>query len=336
VGRVLDEVARRLGKAVNDHGIVLWFDPELAYADALAALANHPLLTGIPMLTHDGSHLAFRYAAEPYLNAGFSGDGGDSLRLIGYVPLARAATDSALVEISALGAIAEPGANHDLNTRLPVVAKAALKSVLTPDHLDEVVKKAEKGAFDLADLDRLGGTAGSGALDLIFETSNPVDVALKLLTEPILDARIVAKDAMPQLVVMLSDTFGFAAAESTDPAALRTALETFLLSVDYLTPLGSAAPVAFGSLSRPEEEHQTKRVLDAVGRWRSDARLRPSYVAAADRVQERLHIADRPILDLALLDLVETFRVIDRWRQDAITSVLLDEAVGNRVEPIQR
>jgi len=336
VGKVTDELARRLRKAVDDRGIVLWFDPEHVYSTVLNVLADHPLLAGATILKHDGSHLAFRYAAEPYLNGGFDVDVDGAFRLIGYVPLARAATHNALVEIAALGAIAEPGANHDLNTRLPVVAKAALKNVLTPDHLDDVIKKAEKGAFDLADLDKLGGSAGSSALDLIFETSNPIDVALKLLTEPSLDAQIVAKDALPQLLIVLKDTFGFINTESVDPATLRSALETFLLSVEYLTHLGESAPIAFGSLPRPSDDDQTKRVIETVERWRSDARLLSDYVSAADRVQERLHISDHPVRDLDLLDRIVSFRVIDRWRQDAVTSALLTGPGSHVLEAIKR
>lgn len=335
MGKMLDELARRLCKAVNDRGIVLWFDPENAYSDVLAAIAAHPLLVGSYMLIHDGSHLAFRYAAEPYLNEGFDGEAGDVPGLIGYIPLPRTETDSALAEIAAIGVIAEPGANHDLNMRLHVVAKAALKSALTPDHLDDVVRKAEKGAFNFADLDKLGGSAGSSALNLVFETSNPVDVALKLLTEPALDPQIVAKDAIPQLLVVLEDTFGFTPAESTNPTALRSALETFLLSGEYLTHLGEAVPIAFASLPRPSDDGQSKRVLDAVGRWRSDARLSASYVIAADRVQERLYIASHPIVDLNLLERIETFRVIDRWRQKAITDLLLAGPESPLLEMIQ-
>ena len=336
MGKVIDELTRRLRKAVDDRAIVLWFDPEQAYGGALDAIAAHPSLASVHILRHDGSHLAFRYAAEASLHAGFEHDAGNASRLIGYVPLAQAATDWALVEIAALGGVAEPGANHDLNTRLHVVAKAALKSVLTGDHLDDVVKKAEKGAFDLADLDKLGGAGGSGALDLIFETSNPAEIALKLLTEPVLDPLIVSKDGLPQLRFVLESTFGFTIAESTAPAAIRTALETFLLSVDYLARLGSAAPIAFSGLPKPDEDDQTKRVLDLVARWRSDARLQSSYVGVADRVQASLHITDHPIADLAVLDQIETFRTIDHWRQNAVISTLMTGEKSDLLPAITR
>jgi hypothetical protein len=322
VGRILDELARRLRRAVDERGVVLWFDPDHAYAGVLEALRTHSALADITVLAHDGSHLALRSAAEPHLNVGFEGDGG-SPRLVCYVPLSKASTGGALVEIEALGAIAEPGAHHDLNTRLAVVARAALRTMLTPAQLDDVGRQAEKGTFTLADLEKLAASSGAGALDLIFETSNPIDLVLRFLADPTVDAALIEKEALPSLVATLAEAFGYRASDAPTPPSLREDLSLFLLGGEYLLRLGDQAPPAFVSFPRAATDGQAKRLTETVERWRSDARLRESYVAAADRAQERLRVGDHPITDLDTLAGVETFRITERWRQDAVTHALL-------------
>lgn len=324
MGRVLDELARRLRKARDDRGIVLWFDPERAYCQALEALRAHEVLSGVSILVHDGSHLALRHATEPYLNAGFGEDSGQPAAIC-YVPEARDETDHALIELEYLAAVAEPGGVHDLNTRLAVVGKAALKGILPPESLDEVVKKIEKRAYDLADLEQLGGSGGTGALDLIFQTSSPVDVILVFLTDPGIDAALVEKDALASLARLLDETVGFAG-EADDPATLRKDLERFLLGAELALRLGDALPAPLAALPRPESAAMRSRLLETVERWRSDARLTASYAEAADRVEARLRLSDHVVEDLNVLADMDIFHICDLWRQAAVTRALLHGA----------
>jgi len=70
-----------------------------------------------------------------------------------------------------------PGAQpRPRNTRLSVIAKAALRGKMGDQELTLIEKQIEAGKLSLADLNRMaeGGQGGSrGLLSLIFGTSSP-------------------------------------------------------------------------------------------------------------------------------------------------------------------
>ena len=76
--------------------------------------------------------------------------------LIVYVTLDQANTDHALVELEAAGVVMQPGQQPpNRNTRLAVVARNALKSILGEETAAQVEKNVDAGKLSLAELNAL-------------------------------------------------------------------------------------------------------------------------------------------------------------------------------------
>src|SRR5437016_3587800 len=125
---VTEYLTQLLAKQVEDRGLVVWYDPEGAYADAAAALA----LPETTVAHYDGSFFRLRHEIDHLMN------GEQPPRLVVYVPLAQAETHSALVELEAAGVVMRPGQQPpNRNTKLAVVARNALRPLLRGDHVVE-------------------------------------------------------------------------------------------------------------------------------------------------------------------------------------------------------
>jgi hypothetical protein len=118
---IVTEYLRNLiAKQVDDNGLVVWYDPDNAYADVVDAL-NLPDTT---FLRYTDSFLRLRWEIDQkhFLN------GEEAPRLLVYVPLAQDQTHHALIELQAAGVIMQPGQQPPArNTGLAVVARNALK-----------------------------------------------------------------------------------------------------------------------------------------------------------------------------------------------------------------
>jgi len=184
-------------KQVDDSGIVVWYDPDGHYQEFVKSLD----LPGTPLEKYEGSFFALRHRIDPFLSCS------DPSGLIVYVPLDRTQTHNALVEAEAAGVIIFPGAQpRQRNTRLSVVAKAALRGKIGDQELSQIERQIDAGKPALADLDRMAdGGPGSfrGLLSLIFGTSSPHDVALRFLSSNQYDEQIVKKDALSELASLL-------------------------------------------------------------------------------------------------------------------------------------
>lgn len=76
------------------------------------------------------------------------------------------------------------------NTRLAIVARNALKSILGDETAAEIEKQVDAGKLSLADLNALadkGKDISTGVLSLLFGTSHPQEVALAFLSSDTFD-----------------------------------------------------------------------------------------------------------------------------------------------------
>lgn len=98
---VTEYIRNLVAKQVDDNGIVVWYDPDNAYADAVAALD----LPNTTVLRYTDSFMRLRWEIDqrPLLN------GEEAPRLLVYVPLAQDQTHHALIELEAAGVIMQPG-----------------------------------------------------------------------------------------------------------------------------------------------------------------------------------------------------------------------------------
>src|SRR5436305_7010828 len=169
---VTEYLFQLITKQVEDRGLVVWYDPEQAFATAAAELA-------VPKTTvarYDDSFFRLRREIDHLMN------GDLPPRLVVYVPEERRGTHSALVELEAAGVVIGPRQPSNRNTRLAVVARNALKPLLGDDQVGEIEKQVESGKLTLADLNALADKGRDfGVLSLIFGSANPQEVASAFL-----------------------------------------------------------------------------------------------------------------------------------------------------------
>ncbi len=186
LGIVTEHLTSLIAKQVNDNGLVVWYDPDGAYAAALPALN----LPDTEVLRYKGSFVQLRWEIDQKHLM----DGEEAPRLVVYVPMPQDQAHHALIELESAGVIMQPGQQPPArNTRLAVVARNALKGVLGEDTAAHVEKQTEAGKLTLVDLDTLadkGGEISKGVIALIFGTGNPQEVALLFLDNDRLDESI--------------------------------------------------------------------------------------------------------------------------------------------------
>ena len=106
MGKVSKAIENLVTKQIQDHGIVVWYDPEQVYTDLVSRLE----LPKTTILKFDGSFFELRYRMEPLLEfvdekENLCTDTGIPPRLLVYVPMDRASTHYALIEAEAAGVI---------------------------------------------------------------------------------------------------------------------------------------------------------------------------------------------------------------------------------------
>lgn len=308
MGKVADYLIVQLLKQVDQHGIVVWYDPKQEYASVLDSLETQ----GVTVRRYDGSFFALRREIEPFLNQEPQYDPEtkrtSSPRLLVYLPIAREATHDAMIEAEKTGVVMEPGAPGSCNTRLEVVVRAALRG-LPGETLEQLSKGISSGAFALADVEALAEQGGAGAVRLssIFGPAAPHGVALRFLTEPDLDSLLESKGAVPELLTLLRATFGCEIPLSASPGEIRKRLTRHVL----LGALAGEIPpgTAWGALDTlpiPSAQAHRDACRHVAEAWRDSEKLRMRYCQAAEQVQAEYRIsgADAPA---GILDQVLTF-----------------------------
>ena len=97
-----------LARQVQDHGLVVWYDPERAYEEAFRLLEqrttdNGQRTIGQRTIRYDGSFFRLRHEIDAMLNDLHPP------RLVVYVPMDQARTDHALIELEVAGVVMQPG-----------------------------------------------------------------------------------------------------------------------------------------------------------------------------------------------------------------------------------
>src|SRR5215212_6379113 len=180
--------------------MVVWLDPEGHYREFVEDIS----LPETAIERYEGSFFDLRHRVERHLGA----DRNSPPRLVVYVPEAEEDTHHALVELTEPGVVMKPAQHSvNLNTRLAVVAKRALRPVFGDQQTAKIEKDVAAGKLALADLDRLT-TERSEVVALIFGTAYPQDVALKFLGSERYDTELVDRNAVGDLASLLSRAFG--------------------------------------------------------------------------------------------------------------------------------
>jgi hypothetical protein len=239
---VIEYLFNLIAKQVEDHGLVVWYDPEHAYTAAAASM-HWPATT---VARYDGSFFQLRQSIDHLLNDQ------QPPRLVVYVPVERTNTHAALVELEAAGVIMQPGQQPpSRNTRLAIVARHALRPLLGEGTTADIERQIEAGKLSLADLDKLadkGKTISTGVLALIFGHANPQEVALAFLNSDQYDGAIEQKSARGELFELLQQAYDIALPPALTLAEARDRLARHILLTDLIQGLGDTVPAPLAAV----------------------------------------------------------------------------------------
>jgi hypothetical protein len=318
-GAVTEHLIGLVARQVEDHALVVWYDPEHAYSDAAAAL-DLPLTS---VARFDSSFFRLRREIDHLMN------GEQPPRLVVYVPLAQADTHHALIELEAAGVVLRPGQQPpSRNTKLAVVARNALRPLLGDDQVAEIEKQVENGKLSLADLNKLadkGRDISTGVLTLIFGSAHPQEVALAFLRGEERDGEIEKKSAQNDLRKLLAPSFGIELPASAPLATLRERLARHVLLTDLVAGIGQHVPAALASAKVADSPGGVDACVRLARSWRNGREDRESYVAAANKVEQEFALGQLAFDPKSLVG-IETFHAVERGLLRYVEAELLDEA----------
>ena len=332
MGVVSDYLRETLTKLVNDHRLLIWFDPQRDYEAFAQALAAQPEETNsLPIVCYDGSFFALRHAISPRL------DGEQAPRLIVYVPLAEEQTHHALIELTSIGETIQPGQQpRQFNTRLAIIAKNALKANLSEEQLNALVKQIDHSQLTLAELDqiaeRAGGATATGVIALIFGDGRPEEVALGLLDGERHDQVINGKRAQGEIAALLTGAYGLDLPVDASLDDLRVRLARHILCTELIATLTAHAtpdaplPPTLATVKVASDPAASSACVHLAERWRQSRDLATSYIAHATRVERELALA-RLTFTLTQAQRCHTFAAMDDATQRGAAQALRDNAL---------
>ena len=303
MGLVSEYVRNLVAKQVEDHGVVVWYDPDKHYEH----LASNLSLANTTVLRYDGSYFALRHKVEPLI-AGL-----DAPRLVVYLPIDQAKTHHAMVELETAGVVVAPGEHATRNTRLSLAARNALKSVVGEDTAVSIEEQVEAGKLTLDNLDSLaekGDGIAKGVVSIIFGTSNPQEVALAFLASDQHDADISKKNAAQELAMLLQAGFEVELPVSEEPAAWRVQLSRHVLTTELAAHLKTVFPTKLDAVKIAKKPATRDACVDLARTWRLRRDLRDSYVTQANCTAAQLGVGQIPF-DQKKIESIETFIEIE-------------------------
>jgi hypothetical protein len=213
MGRLSDTLTEMIKKQVTDRGIVVWYDPQKAYA----GLTRRLELPGTTVLFYENGFFRLRQQLEPLLECvtedeKLRPEADQPPAVLLYIPIARGECGHALIEAETAGTFIEPGAARpECNTRLGLLAERVFAEI-APAKATHLARQADDGLLSIDELDRMAEDAGArttGALQIIFGHASAEEIILQFIATGSLDTAIAEKNALQDLTAFLLDEIGF-------------------------------------------------------------------------------------------------------------------------------
>lgn len=295
-GNISSAVLELIRRQVSDRGLVVWYDPQKAYSGLVQRLE----IPDCHVLRFDGSFFRLRENLEPFMefvneNGSLKTDADIAPRVIVYVPMARMATEYALIESETAGVILEPdSAVPERNTRLGQIVEEVFKKV-APAKAAHLARQADDGLLNVEELDRMAGEARSvaaGALQIIFGHVSAEEILLQFVTKAEFDAALLSKSALPEVLTLIRSELGLDIPSTEDCAAVRMALLRYVLLSDLLLGVGvKQSPEALSGMAVPESPAQQDTLIHLCHQWRNRTDLKDAYSEAAEKIEKNLDLS---------------------------------------------
>lgn len=319
MGIVTKHLVGLIAKQVEECSLVVWYDPGADYKSVAELLE----IAGTTIARYEGSFLKLRREIDSLLNDL------EPPKLVVYVPVEQADTHHALVELEEAGVVMQPGQQpFKCNTRLALVARNALKSVIGDENAAEVEKQVDQGKLTLRDVDALGlkgQDITQAVVSIIFGTGNSQEVALAFLASEKHDNEIEKKSAISELLGLLRSTFDAELPDMGTLSNIRDRLARHILMTDLVLGLGNKVPRSLGSVKIAESAAARASCTGLANSWRQRRDLRESYATASKKVEHDFSLATLDF-DAKKIVAIETFLAVERALLRHVEESLLEKA----------
>jgi len=281
MGPVSQYVAQLVRRKLDQHLVLVWYDPTRAFAELVDYLDLPP---GTRVAWFTGSYFELRAEVEEHFARMTRTAGGSAAPLLVYVP----AVPLPKQIDPLLGLAAAGGA---LKEDLVTLAREALRGRYSESDLDDLLSNP---SLSLAELDRLaaegpsGGT--TGVISLVFGPAATHEVFARYLTEADLEAAVAEKGALPALAALAERSLGLPREPVVDQAQFKRRLARHLLLTDLRSglPEGVSIPSAAGMPVPDADQTQTCRMTVELMRQRLD--MQSAYKELAEQVEREFNL----------------------------------------------
>ena len=324
---VTQYLIQTLHQQLQEHHIVVWFDPEKQY-QALVLADNFPNVQLFSYEPQKGFMELRRRLEQVWGTL-------EPPKLLIYVPMSEELSHHALVEYTTAGVIMQPGQQPaERNTRLALVARQALGGILPANNLSKVVTDVENGQLSLSDLDDIASRHKDihiGALAIIFKSENIEDICLQFLSSRSFDEDIKAKNAITTLIALLKNELEIQLGDNEDLNKVRESLARYLLFAEFANHLGKLLPASLSTFKGPKSKGAIESVLRLVRQWRLRSDYTASYIEAANKFEPEVSLS-KHAWSIEMLDQTDTFAGIEDILQSLVEKALIEKPVQDLVE----
>lgn len=326
-GFIKDYIEQLIKKQLDEHGVVVWYDPDGNYREML-----QDVNLDAPIVEYDGSYYDLRFKTEPYF------EGIDQHKLLVYLKAKRDMESFPLIELEKAGSIIESAGPIERNTNLAVVVREALSGKISQELISDVCKKVEEKTITIDEIEKISENAKSintASLSIIFNTNEPQSIILQFLTSIDLDKTIKNKKIEKELQKLINFYFGIEIGDSLSLQQLRDKVIEIALMVDFIHSLKDGARKdRYKTLKLPDQESYIASVKSLVDLWRKRSDVNEAFVKKSEEVQQIYHIPSETFLYKEISD-VHTFPVIDGMLINACLTDI-DSMTAEEVQEIAR
>jgi len=317
---VSDYLYELIANQIDEKRMVVWFDPEKDYSNFIDQIS----IPDVKIISYEDSIFKLRHSLDSLIN-----DINEDVppRILVYIPLRESDTFHALAEITESGVVMKPGQHPwQLNTRLSVVVKGALREKLDEETITDLQKKIDGKMLNLEELNTFGENVSKkkpGVLKIIFGTSNPLDISLMFINNDDIDEKIQEKDAIYDIQSLIQDEFGIDLFKQKSITEIKEIFVKYLLSIDFIESINKEIIDNITIIDLPHKENHIKSCLTTVNKWRSTREYSENYIEHARRIENEIYIEK---MELSYLDISNcyTFYKIENLLQSEIEKLFVE------------